>query len=181
MKISSWLSQTEHRLDLVAGLCDGILTALILAAGKLLNRGDSVSVSLALRVAAAATLTGGFAFFVARYADLRSELVRAERQLSLTSHGGFASTRLGRAVLRDAWLGALIISICSFFGAMLPLIISAMLPRPTWLGVVVAVSTLALLGIFLAKAVYGSATRWALVLAIAGALLSLVGVKLKIM
>ena len=64
---------------------------------------------------------------------------------------------------------------------MLPLMISAMLPRPTWLGVAVAIGTLALLGIFLAKAVYGSPTRWALVLAIAGALLSLVGVKLKIM
>jgi len=181
MKISAWLSQTEHRLDLVAGLCDGILTALILAAGKLLTGGDSVTVSLALRVAAAATLTGGFAFFVARYADLRSELVRAERQLNLMSHGRFASTRLGRAVLRDAWLGALIISICSFFGAMLPLMISAILPRPTWLGVAVAIGTLALLGIFLAKAVYGSPARWALVLAIAGALLSLIGVKLEIM
>ena len=181
MKIWAWLSQTEHRLDLVAGLCDGILTALILAAGKLLNGGECVSLGLALRVAAAATLTGGFAFFVARYADLRSELVRAERQLNLMSHGRFASTQLGHSVLRDAWQGALIISICSFFGAMLPLTISAMLPRPTWLGVAVAISTLALLGIFLAKAVYGSPARWALVLAIAGALLSLIGVKLEIM
>jgi predicted membrane protein (TIGR00267 family) len=181
MKIVAWLSHPKHRLDLVAGLCDGILTALILAAGKLLNGGDSVSVGLALRVATAATLTGGFAFFVAHYADLRGELVRAERQLNLMSHGHFVSTRLGRAVLRDAWRGALITSSCSFFGAMLPLMISAMLPKPTWLGVAVAIGTLALLGIFLAKAVYGSPTRWALILAIAGALLSLVGVKLEIM
>jgi predicted membrane protein (TIGR00267 family) len=181
MKISAWLSQTEHRLDLVAGLCDGILTALILAAGKLLNGGESVNVGLAMRVALAATLTGGFAFFVARYADLRSELVRAERQLNLRSHGRFASSRLGRAVLREAGLGALIISVCSFLGALLPLIISAMLPRPTWMGVAVAIGTLALLGIFLAKAVYGSSVRWASVLAVAGVLLSLIGVKLEIM
>jgi hypothetical protein len=49
------------------------------------------------------------------------------------------------------------------------------------MGVAVAIGTLALLGIFLAKAVYGSSVRWASVLAVAGVLLSLIGVKLEIM
>jgi len=181
MKIFAWLSQPEHRLDVVAGLSDGILTALILSAGKLLNSGETMSVGLALRVATVAILTGGFAFFVAHYADLRSELVRAERQLNLLSHGRFASTRLGRAALHDAFIGALIVSICSFLGALIPLIASALMPRPTWLGIAIAIGTLALLGIFLAKAVYGSPVRWALVLVVAGALLSFIGVKLEIM
>jgi hypothetical protein len=136
---------------------------------------------LALPVAAVASLIVGFAFFVASYADLRTELVCAERQLNLICHGHFASTQLGRFVLHDAWQGALIISICSFFGVILPLTISVMLPRPTWPGVAVGIGTLALMGIFLAKAVYGSPTCWVLVLAIAGALLSLIAVKLEIM
>jgi VIT1/CCC1 family predicted Fe2+/Mn2+ transporter len=170
-----------HRLDLVAGLCDGILTALILAAGRLVNGGEPVSFGLALRVSAVAALTGGFAFFVARYADLRSELVRAERQLNLLSRGRLASTRLGSAVLRDAWQGAVIVSTCSFLGALLPMTVSAVLPKPTWLGVVFAIGTLTLLGIFLARSVYGSRSRWALGLALVGTLLTLAGVKLDIM
>jgi predicted membrane protein (TIGR00267 family) len=181
MRTSAWLSQSENRLDLVAGLCDGILTALILSAGKLLDAGESVSLGLALRVATVATLTGGFAFFVAHYADLRSDLVRAERQLNLISHGRFASTQLGRAALRDSFQGALIVSISGFLGALLPLIVSVLLPRPSWIGVAAAIGTLALLGVFLAKAVYGRAARWILVLVVAGVLVSFVGVKLEIM
>jgi VIT1/CCC1 family predicted Fe2+/Mn2+ transporter len=110
-----------------------------------------------------------------------SELVRAERQLNLLSHGRLASTHLGRAALRDAFAGALIVSSYSFLGALIPLMVSALLPRPTWLGITIAIGTLALLGIFLAKAVYGSPVRWALVLVVAGALLSFIGVKLEIM
>ena len=181
MRIAAWLSQSDHRLDLVAGVCDGILTALILTAGRLLSASESVSVRLALRVAAAGTLTGSFAFFVAHYADLRSELVRAERQLNLMSPGRFASTQLGRAALRDSYLGALIVGICGFLGALIPLIVSAVFPKPSWIGVAAAIGTLALVGIFLAKAVYGSPARWALVLVLAGILLSFMGVELRIM
>jgi VIT1/CCC1 family predicted Fe2+/Mn2+ transporter len=175
-----WLSRPEHRLDIVAGLCEGILTALILAAGRLIS-GDSVTMGLAVRVAAVAMLTDGFSFFVARYADLRSELIRAERQLNLTSPGRFATTRLGRAVLQDAWRAAIIVTVCSFFGALLPLIVSAVFPSPSWLGVAVAVGTLALLGVVLARSVYASPARWAFALTVAGIFLSLIGMKLEIM
>ena len=181
MRITVWLSQSDHRLDLVAGLCDGILSALILTAGRLLSAGESVTLGLALRVAAAGTVTGSFAFFVAHYADLRSELVHAERQLNMVSHGRLASTQLGRAALRDSCYGALIVGICGFLGALIPLIVSAALPKPSWIGIAVAIGTLALLGISLAKAVYGSPGRWVLVLVLAGVLLSFIGLELKIM
>ncbi len=181
MRIFASLSQPEYRLDLVAGLCDGILSALILTAGRLLRSEESITIGLALRVAVAGTLTGTFAFFVAHYADLRSELVRAERQLNLVSHGQFASTQLGRAALRDSYFAALVVGICGFLGALIPLMVSAAIPKPQWIGIVVAIGTLALLGIFLAKAVYGNPIRWVLVLVLAGVLLSAIGVELKIM
>ena len=50
-----WLVRPKHRLDLVAGLCDGILTALTLASGRLLNAAVPMDLSLALRVATAAS------------------------------------------------------------------------------------------------------------------------------
>jgi hypothetical protein len=71
MKPFSWLLSSRNRLDLVAGLSDGILTALTLAAGKLLGPEAAMSPGLALRVALAAAVSGAFVFFVAHYAVLR--------------------------------------------------------------------------------------------------------------
>jgi len=58
---------------------------------------------------------------------------------------------------------------------------SALLPRPTSFGIAIPIGTLALSGVFLAKAVYGSPVRWALALVPVGLLFSFIGVKLEIM
>ena len=170
----------KNRLDLVAGLCDGILTALILAGGSLLHHGSSMSLDLSLRVAVAAAASGAFIFFVAHYAELRSELVHAERQLNLLEHGRFATTRLGRAVLKESFIGALIASICTFVGALIPMLASMIPSAPVWLGVAVAITSLAVLGFLLARAVYGKPMRWALCLGVAGVLVAFIGLQLRI-
>jgi predicted membrane protein (TIGR00267 family) len=170
----------KHRLDLVAGLCDGILTALILAGGTLLQAESSMSLGLALRIAAAASVAGAFIFFVAHYADLRKELVDAERQLNVLEHGRFASTRLGKAVLWDALVSALINSMCSFIGALIPLLASMIPAGPAWLGGAVALAALVLLGFLLGRAAYGSALSWAVGLGVAGVIVAYIGMKLRI-
>jgi predicted membrane protein (TIGR00267 family) len=170
----------KNRLDFVAGLSDGILTALILAGGSLVHAGSAMSLGLALRVATAAAVAGAFIFFAAHYADLRSELVQAERQLNLRSHGRFATTQLGKAVLRESVVSALIDSVCTFIGALIPLSASMIPYAPAWLGAAVAIAALALLGVLLGKAVYGSPLRWALGLAVAGGCVGYIGMKLRI-
>ncbi len=170
----------RNRLDLVAGLSDGILTALILAGGGLIHPGSSMSLGLALRVASAAAVSGAFIFFVAHYAELRSELVHAERQLNLLSPGRFATTQLGRAVFRESLVGAMIASTCTFIGALIPLF-AAMTPHsPAWLGAAVAIAALGLLGFHLGRTVHGSPARWALGLAVAGGCVAFIGMRLKI-
>jgi predicted membrane protein (TIGR00267 family) len=161
-------------------LCDGILTALTLAAGKLLSAGDPITVGLAMRVATAAGVSGGFILFVAHYAELRSELVRAERQLNLLSHGQLATTRLGRAVLHEAISGALIASGCSFCGALWPLLVGAFLPAIPWCAIIVALGTLAILGGALGKVVYGSPLGWSTALVLGGVVLTYVGMQLDL-
>ncbi len=175
-----WLVRPNHRLDLVAGLCDGILTALTLASGRLLNTDAPMDVSLALRVATAAAVSGGFILFVAHYAELRGELVHAERQLNLLPYGRMATTKLGRTVLREAASGSLIAAGCSFCGALLPLILGAVFPQMSWCAIAVALGALALLGGVLGKVVYGSPLAWSFVLLLGGAFLAYVGLKLKI-
>jgi predicted membrane protein (TIGR00267 family) len=170
----------KNRLDLVAGLCDGILTALILASGTLFHPESSMSLGLSLRVATAAAVAGAFVFFVAHYAELRSELVRAERQLNLLSRGRFAATRLGQAVLRESFIGAMIASVCTFVGALIPLLASMAPSGPVWLGAAVGIATLALLGFILGRTVYGKPSRWALGLAVAGTLVACIGMQLRI-
>jgi len=180
MRLWTWLVKPKNRLDLVAGLCDGILSALILAAGRMLNPGLPTSLGLALRVAAAAAISGAFIFFVAHYAELRGELVQAEKHLNLRPHGRLVTSRLGRVVLFESTEGALIASACSFCGALLPLVFGVFLPNPRWLAVAVALSALALLGIFLARTVHGSPFSWAVGLLLGGGILTWVGAKLHI-
>jgi VIT1/CCC1 family predicted Fe2+/Mn2+ transporter len=175
-----WLSKRERRLSCVAGLCDGILSALTLAAGPLLG-GRAMSISLAFRVAFGALAAGAFMFFVAHYAELRGELIHAERQLNLTSRGHFATTRLGTVVLCDAAIAAVIASVSTFVGALFPLLVSAFFPRPVWLSIAVAIAALGFLGMGLAKSIVGSRIRWGAALVLGGVSVCLIGLKLHIL
>lgn len=175
-----WIFRRDRCLPLVAGLCDGILTALTLAAGRMLDATEPMTMGVALRVAAGAFASGVFIFFVGHYATLRGELIHAERELSLTSHGRFARTRLGAAVLRDALSATLIGSGCSFLGALIPSAVSALFPERAWLGIAAAVGILGLLGYGLARTLFGSPARWTLGLVLSGILLTYLGVRLRI-
>jgi VIT1/CCC1 family predicted Fe2+/Mn2+ transporter len=175
-----WIFRRDRYLPPVAGLCDGILSALTPAAGRMLDAARPMTMGTAFRVAAGALASGAFIFFVGHYAQLRGELVHAERELNLTAHGRFARTRLGAAVLRDALAATVIGSGCSFLGALLPLAISALFPGQAWLGIAAAIGILGLLGLGLARTLYGSSIRWALCLVVSGILLSYLGVRLRI-
>jgi len=175
-----WLLRRERCLPLVAGLCDGILTALTLAAGRMLDAERPMTFGVATRVATGALASGAFIFFVGHYASLRGELIHSERELSLAAHGRFARTRLGAAVLRDALSATLIGSGCSFLGALIPSAISALVPAHAWLGIAAATGILSLMGLGLGKALYGSPARWALALAAGGLALAYLGFRLRI-
>jgi len=180
MRPITWLWKRERLFAVVIGLVDGILTALTLAAGRVMSSTASIDVPLALRISAGASLSGAFIFFTAEYARLRGELAHAERQLMLTPRGRLAATKLGGAVFRDTVGGAATSSICSFLGALAPLIVGSLLPGRSWLAIVTAIIALGALGAGLARLVYGNSLRWAVVLMIAGGLLSLVGIELHI-
>jgi predicted membrane protein (TIGR00267 family) len=168
----------ENIFALVIGLTDGILTALTLASGRVVNSTGAISIGLALRIAAASSISGVFVFFTAEYVRQRGALVHAERQLSLTSH--LAATQLGRAALRDTLWGAAISSTCNFLGALLPLIAGALSPGFSWLAIAVGLLALSLLGVAAARFTYGNPALWASALVVAGGLLTLAGLKLRI-
>ncbi|PWK89740.1 hypothetical protein [Fulvimonas soli] len=169
-----------YRLDLVAGLTDGILTALTLGAGHMLAAAAPATPGLAFRVAGAAAVSGAFVFLVAHYADLRGELVEAERQLNLVAHGRFATSRLGRAVFREAVSKAAMASLCTFAGALLPMLVGALAWLPRWTPIAVSIVALCLLGWLLARTVFGRPLYWVLALGAAGGLLAWLGAALKI-
>lgn len=180
MTLRSWLESPRTRLDVVAGMVDGILNALTLAAGPLLRSSGGTSFGLAARVGLAAAMTTLFVFFVAHYAELRAELVRAERQLNLTSHGPLAASRLGRRALYDAAAGATLAAACGLVGAGCPLLLSMMLPGPGWISLCVTIGLLGLLGAALARSFYGSLLFWSGALMAGGVVLTFIGVSLKL-
>lgn len=179
MNMHGWQWQRQL-LPIVLGVSDGVLTALTLATGSLLDPDRHIAMSMALRISASAFATGAFVFFVARYSQLRAELVVAERQLNLTSHGRLASSKLGRVVLREAIVAASLSSVSSFVGAMIPLVVAALVPSHGWAALVAALVALALLGAGLAKVSFGSAWYWSSTLVAGGVVLSILGAQLRI-
>jgi predicted membrane protein (TIGR00267 family) len=169
----------DHTFSLTIGISDGILTALTLASGRLLT-GKPPTVELGLKISAASALCSIFVFCTAEYARLRGQLIHAERELNLTSHGRLAATHLGRAIRRETIASATISSLANFVGAFIPLLIGALFPRSAWLAVAVAVAALGLLGGALAYSIHRNLLGWALALAISGMLLALVGAELNV-
>lgn len=179
MTFRTWIEDPRARLDVVAGLIDGILNALVLASGRLLKAGE-IDASLTVRVALATGLTTLFVFFMAHYAELRAELFRAEKELSVLAHGRLAASRLGRQAVRSAVGGAAVAAICGICGSSIPLLMCEWLPGPRWMGIAVAIGMLAALGALLAKSFRGSALFWAATLAGGGVALTVIGLKIDL-
>lgn len=180
MNIRAWLSSSRTRLDIAAGMVDGVLNALILAAGSVLKPAGNLGLGLTWHVGAASALTTLFVFFVAHYAELRAELVRTERQLNLSAHGRLAASRLGQRALREAGAGAALAASCGFVGATFPLLLSMTLPGPGWIGLSVTIIFLGVLGAILARSFYGSMLLWSGLIMIGGILLTFIGLRLHL-
>lgn len=180
MKLLIPLSRKVTLLPVVLGLCDGLLTTLVLAAGRLTKAGQPITLSLAFRIAAVTFLSGAFVFFVARYAELRGELRHAERQLTLGSNGHLATGALGRAVRKEAMLAATVSSSAAFLGALIPLLSAALTPNVRWTSVLVTLAALALMGLGVARSVHGKPTSWIAGLVLGGVLMTVLGVLLRV-
>lgn len=170
----------EHLFPFVIGPVDGILTALTLAAGRIISSNDPIDMLLALRIALAASLSGGFVFFVAEYARLRGELVHAERHLNLSSAKRLAASRLGRDILREAVRGTIVAAATGFAGAMLPLALGVFFSSIAWMTIAIAVAVLGLLGVAVSTAVRGNPVYWSASLMITGVLLTVTGILLHV-
>lgn len=180
MRFGESLRNTRNRLDVVAGLIDGILNALTLAAARLMSEGG-LTLTIAVKLAAVTACTTSFVFFVAHYAQLRSELVRSARQLNLLSHGRLANTKLGRQILREAMLAAFIASICGVAGSAIPMALALVFPQIPILGITLTMVLLAVLGWALALSVSGSPFFWAAGLMLGGVIVTIIGTKLSIL
>jgi len=83
-------------------------------------------------------------------------------------------------VLRESIIGALVASICSLLGAMLPLLFSVMLPDLPLVGLALTILLLGVLDALLAWSTFGSPTVWAIAMMAGGIVLAIIGVKLDI-
>lgn len=179
MKAKLWLEDSRRRLDIVAGLVDGLLNALVLATGRIL-KSHGFDFGLILRVGAATGLTTLFVFFMAHYAEQRAELVRAERQLNLTSHGRLAASRLGRGAVAAAAAGAFLAACCGVVGAAGALLISMCSPGPPGVGIAATIALLGGLGAVLARSFHGSIVFWSIVMMAGGVALTVIGAKIDL-
>lgn len=180
MRTTWWRAGSEILLPLVLGLTDGILTALTLATARIMGSSGSVALGVGLRIAVAALVTGAFTMYVAKYAELRHQLVDAGRQLNVAGRGHMASTRLGGTVRREAIGATIVAGLSSFVGALIPIVVGSTLHGPSWTPVAFAIVVLGTLGCGLGATVAGSKLRWSLGLAAGGLVVAVIGSQLHI-
>jgi len=171
---NNWIQPTA------LGLSDGILNSLILAAAAIFRGTGGLSIGLALRVAAVASLPALFTVFISNYAFLRADLSRAEHELNITKAGRLASSNLGRRLTHQAVTSAVQAAIASFIGALIPLLASLLLPHDPWAVIIATLAMVGLLGAALARIVGGKQVTWFVVSIVAGAVIVALGVKLNI-
>jgi predicted membrane protein (TIGR00267 family) len=172
---------TENMLfALLLGLIDGILTVLALATGHVMRPGILLSIGLSLRVALGASLSGAFIYSFSEYSRQRHRLIHAERELNLARHGKLATTRLGKQIIKETAIGMIISSFFNFFGVMIPLCFAVLFPKIQWVAIAIALLMLAVLGLLLARLVFGSSLLWIIALLSAGIIVSLIGYALDI-
>ena len=160
---------------IVVGLTDGIITALIFTAGKILHVGGNIGPGLAIRIAVGVALPSVFTFYVAEYSRLRRELVHASRELNLSSPVHLINSQLGWIIIRKALVVTLVGTVAGFAGALLPLFVSVITPGSTWLPIAAAILALGAFGVGLAISVYGKPVYWMAALVVAGVLVTIVG------
>jgi predicted membrane protein (TIGR00267 family) len=169
----------EYGFAAILGLTDGILTALTLAAGSIIGSRTGLSISLGLRVASASALAGGVVFLTAELARRNHELVHAEQQLNLLSHGRLATTRLGHFVVVESSKATIVVVASNFVGALLPFLVG-LISKSAFIPICSALVMLGALGVTIARVTYRSKVLWATSLMIAGALLTALGLWLRI-
>lgn len=168
-------------LPAALGFADGILNALTLTAGSLLNRsGGGVSVGLALRVSCVALVTAGFAMLVGEFTSARATLRHSAKQLTMESERDLFGTKLASGVLWRSLRQSAIASATSCVGALAPLLLAAVIPGPQWIAAAVAIAALAGLGAALGRISLGSPGRWAALMLCGGVIVTIIGAALNI-
>ena len=167
-------------LPVALGLADGVLNALTLASASLLGSGVHVTAGLAIRISIAALVTAGFSVFVGTYAEERGGLRHAARQVNLSNEGALVDTQLGQLAARRAVTQAALASGASMLGALVPLLIAAVVPGPGWIAAIIAVGTLGVLGVGLASTVVANRLAWAVSLIAGGIAVTAVGLWISI-
>lgn len=173
-------SGREALLPAALGFADGILNALTLTAGALLEGGGGVSVGLALRVSCVALVTAGFAMLVGEFTSARATLRHSARQLTMATERDLFGTKLASGVLWRSLRQSGIASATSGVGALAPLLLAALLPGPEWIAAAVAVAALGALGAILGRISLGSPGRWAAYMLIGGVIAAAIGAALDI-
>ncbi len=169
----------KHLFPIVLGLTDGIITSLVFTAG-LISSSGSLHLSLILRISIGSSLIGAFSYFIAKYSELRGELIDSARQLNPASPLYLIKSRQGVLIIFEAITEASISLVSGFFGAFLTMFPEYVFPRFGLASILSAVILLGILGAAISRNLKGGWIRWSLTFVFVGASASAIGIWLNI-
>lgn len=176
--IARWLGRRESLFFAVTGFAEGMLTALVLAAGGIADPAGARGAGTALKLGVVAGLPEIVVLFSAEYARQRRDILRIEQQLSFMKRGHLVAGSLGRMALIEALAAAVLSGACAFAGACVPLLLAGVVPGNATLAI--ALGCLAALGAGVGRVTESCIPCWAAALAIAGSAMAWIGIRLHV-
>jgi predicted membrane protein (TIGR00267 family) len=161
---------------LLLGLTDGIIMALGLGAKAIFGDASAGHLGrVAINAGVFASVTNlATSLFTEQY-QTRRELLAIERQLVISERGRLLRTGLFRTGRRRALMRSAVHAGTAFFGAAIPLLPALALPNAPWIGLVVPLGALFVLGTSLGRRGAGRPLFWGLGMILAGVVVTVVG------
>ncbi len=163
----------------VLGLTDGIITSLVFTAG-LISSSGTIQLMTILKVSVGSSLIGAFSYFIAKYTELRDELIRSGKRLNPSRPMHLLKSSQGLAIVLQSTGEALLALGSGFTGAFMTTFPSDLFPGSGIVSMIFAVTILAIMGGLISRYLHGGPIRWALTFAVMGIITTVLGIFLDI-
>lgn len=170
----------KHLFPTILGLTDGIITALIFTSG-LISGHSRIPLQLIIKFSLGSSIISAFSYFIAKYSELREELIDTSIRLDPSSPLHLLKGRQGILIMMEAVTEAGISVASGFFGAFITMFPSFLFPGVGHVSIISAIIILGVLGSLISRSLEGGWVRWSVTFVLIGISASLMGIYLNIL
>ena len=169
----------KNLFPIVLGFTDGIITSLVFTAGLITSSG-TIYLPILLKISIGSSIIGAFSYFIAKYSELRGELIQSAMMINPSSPLHLLKSKQGLIIVGEAVIEAVQALVSGFFGAFITMFPAYEFPGSGLESISIAVVSLGIMGALISRYLYGGAIRWALTFVSMGLITVVIGIYLNI-